>query len=86
MAAQTIPRDLIRQLIRQISRRGVAYADVRFERILHESLVIEHQQPAAVSASETAGVGIRVLIGGSWGFAATPRVDLANLKRAAETA
>ena len=86
MAAQTIPRDLIRQLIRQLSRRGVAYADVRFERILHESLVVEHQQPTAVSASETAGVGIRVLIGGSWGFAATPHVDLANLKRAAAQA
>lgn len=86
MATYAIPNDLIQQLIRQIRRRGVDYADVRFERIQHESLVIEHQQPAAVSVSETAGVGVRVLIGGSWGFACTPHLDLASLTRAGEQA
>ncbi len=86
MTASGIPRDLIAQLTRDLKRRGVDYADVRFERLLHESLVVEQRHAKAISLSESAGVGIRVLIHGSWGFASTPHLTLANLKRAAAQA
>jgi TldD protein len=83
MATATIPKDLIRQLIRYVKRHGADYADVRFERLLHESLAVEHSQVKSLSLFESAGVGIRVLIRGSWGFAATPHLSLASLTRAA---
>ena len=86
MAATSIPRDLIRQLLRLLSRRGVEYADVRFERFLHESLTVEGQDVKSLSRAETTGLGIRVLKRGSWGFAATPHLSLAHATRAASQA
>ena len=75
-------RKLAAQLIREMIRRGVDYADVRHEHILHESLVAEQGHMASISLDETSGIGIRVLLKGSWGFAATPHLTPANLRRA----
>ena len=77
-----VPRDLIDPLIAQLARRGVDYGDIRYERVLHESLVVEQGTVKSISVAESAGVGIRVLIGGSWGFAATPHLSPARVKAA----
>jgi TldD protein len=82
MADRVRSRDLVAQLIRQLTRRGVDYADVRYEALLHESLVVEQGRVSSISLFESAGIGIRVLVKGSWGFAATPHLTLANLTRA----
>ena len=82
MAAGQIPRTLLAELIRTLKRRGVDYADVRYEQVLHESVVVEDNKVKAISLTESAGVGIRVLIGGSWGFAATPHLSTRALTRA----
>ena len=86
MTSLTLPNALMLQLVRDLKRRGVDYADVRFERLLHESIVVEQSQPKSISTSETAGVGIRVLIRGSWGFASTPHLTRAALARAGSQA
>ncbi|MBI3293078.1 MAG: hypothetical protein HYZ73_09825, partial [Elusimicrobia bacterium] len=86
MASAGIPNDLVHRTIRDLTRRGADYADVRYEQLLHESLVAEHDQAKSISLSESAGIGIRVLIHGSWGFAATPHLSLPSLKRAAAQA
>ena len=86
MASLALPKALILQIVKDLKRRGVDYADVRFERLLHESIVVEQHQPKAISTSETAGVGIRVLIHGSWGFASTPHLTRASLRHAADQA
>ncbi len=80
------PRELIDQLVRSLKRRGVEYADVRYEHLLHESLVAEQGRVSSVSLIESAGVGIRVLLKGSWGFAATPHLTRQSLTRAAALA
>ncbi|MBI4341519.1 MAG: TldD/PmbA family protein [Candidatus Omnitrophica bacterium] len=81
MADRSVPRDLIESLIRDLKRRGVDYADVRWERLLHEHLLAEQGCVTTVSLSESAGIGIRVLLKGSWGFASTPHVTKARLAR-----
>jgi TldD protein len=78
----SIPRNQLSQLIRTLKRRRVDYADVRYERILHESLVVEDNRVKSISLTESAGVGIRVLLGGSWGFASTPHLSAQALARA----
>jgi len=83
MPTPAAPKNLVTQLVRAIQRRGVDYADVRFMRLLHESLVVEQGQVKTISLTESAGIGIRVLIHGSWGFASTPHLNLASLRRAA---
>ncbi len=86
MTDRTLPRDLLAQLIRHLRRRGVDYADVRCEHLLHESLVAEEGRVASISLSESAGVGVRVLVKGSWGFASTPHLTRARLWQAAHQA
>lgn len=86
MADRVLPRDLVASLIRDLKRRGVDYADVRAEHLLHESLVAEQGRVASVSLFESAGIGIRVLIKGSWGFAGTPHLTRQSLSRAATQA
>ena len=81
-----LSHELARSLLRQLLRRGVEYADVRSEHLLHESLVAEDGRVSSISRSESAGVGIRVLLRGSWGFASTPHLTLASLRRAAAQA
>lgn len=86
MTPPHLPKDLVLSAIRDLKRRGVDYADVRFERLLHESLVVERSQVQSISLSESAGIGIRVLIRGSWGFASTPHLTPASIRRAASQA
>jgi len=81
MASSSVPRDLVVQLVRHLKRRGVDYADVRYEHLLHESLLVEQGRVSSVSLHESAGIGIRVLLNGSWGFASTPHFIPAHLKR-----
>ena len=86
MADPSVPRDLVLHVIRDLKRRGVGYADIRYEHLLHESLVAEQGRVSSISLFESAGVGVRVLLKGSWGFAATPHVTPASLKRAVSRA
>ena len=83
MADRSLPRDLIAHTIRDLTRRRVDYADVRYEHLLHESLVAEQGRVSSISLSESAGIGIRVLVKGSWGFASTPHLTRPSLSRAA---
>jgi len=53
-------------------RLGASYADVRVSRYRTESIVTREQQVQGVSRGQTAGFGVRVLVDGTWGFAASP--------------
>jgi TldD protein len=50
---------------------GATYCDVRVGRYLQQSLVAREARLENVVNSESTGAGIRVLIDGAWGFAAT---------------
>src|SRR5437588_3741294 len=58
---------------------GVDYADVRVVHRTHELVLAEHDGPGDVLYEDSLGVGLRVLIDGGWGFAATSRLDAAGL-------
>ena len=83
---QALPCDLVSDLVRSLARRGVDYADVRHERHLHESLLVEQGKVSSISLSESAGLGIRALIKSSWGFASTPHLTPRSLKQTVEKA
>jgi len=57
----------------------VSYADVRVVHRHHELVLAEHAGPGDVAYDESLGLGVRVLIDGQWGFAATPHLDAAGL-------
>src|SRR5262245_20581223 len=64
-------RDLVLMALDAARSAGAGYADVRITRGNTESIAARERQITNVSKSETYGIGIRALVGGSWGFAAT---------------
>lgn len=65
---------------------GASYADIRINRYRRESIATRERQVQNVSRSMSYGLGLRVLVNGAWGFAATNVVDPAAARAAAEQA
>ncbi|MGI4886851.1 MAG: TldD/PmbA family protein [Janthinobacterium lividum] len=65
---------------------GATYADVRIGRYLNQSVFTREKQVQNLASGESFGAGVRVLAGGTWGFAATNDVSDAGLAKAAQLA
>ena len=65
---------------------GATYADVRIGRYLNQSLFTREKQVQNIASGESYGAGVRVLAGGTWGFAATNTVTEAGIAQAARLA
>ncbi len=65
---------------------GLDYADARVVADKRDSLVLRNHAVERIQRSTSAGVGIRVLIHGAWGFAAEPEATPAAAERAARRA
>src|SRR5687767_459491 len=65
---------------------GASYADIRINRYRRESIATRERQVQNVSRSTSYGLGLRVLVNGAWGFAATNRVEPAAARAAAAQA
>ena len=68
------------------TRRGVSYADVRVVESRDRHVSTKNGKAGHVSASTSLGVGIRVLAGGCWGFAATDDLTREGIEAAAALA
>lgn len=65
---------------------GAEFGEVRVERRVDESLRTKNLEVEVLSRRESAGIGIRVLYKGAWGFAATGDLSEGGVRRAAEQA
>ncbi len=65
---------------------GASYADIRINRYRRESIATRERQVQNVSRSTSYGLGLRVLVDGVWGFAASNRVEPASARATAEQA
>lgn len=65
---------------------GVAYADVRLIESRERDLSTKNGKPGQVSSSESAGIGIRVLAEGCWGFASSDDLTKSGVESAAALA
>ncbi|MEB3299343.1 MAG: TldD/PmbA family protein [Candidatus Sericytochromatia bacterium] len=63
---------------------GVTYGDARFVRTFSEAVNVVNGDITRLSSEESVGLGVRVLVGSSWGFAATS--DLGRIHVQAATA
>ncbi|MBI3048687.1 MAG: TldD/PmbA family protein [Acidobacteria bacterium] len=94
-AAEAAALDLAMDALDAARAAGASYADVRIGRYRNQTIVTRERQVSSVSDSESYGLGVRTLVDGCWGFAATstmtrPAVqaaarDAAALSRAART-
>src|SRR5918996_1523156 len=78
--------DVARQAVDASRAAGADYADARWISEETESLSVKNQEMEGIDRSRSEGVGIRVLEGGYWGFAATARTDEEATARAARLA
>jgi len=64
-------RDLALHALDAARAAGASYADARVVRVRQQSVATRERRVAGLSEEESLGVGVRVLVGGAWGFAAT---------------
>ncbi|HEX2267171.1 MAG TPA: TldD/PmbA family protein [Actinomycetota bacterium] len=77
---------MVKQAVAAAEKGGADYADARFVQEESESLTVRNQEMEGINRSLSQGVGIRVLVNGYWGFAATARTDEAEIERTARVA
>lgn len=65
---------------------GATYADCRFVRRRTERVLVKNGAVDELTSEETAGIGVRVICDGAWGFAATYELTEAAARRTAEQA
>jgi len=67
-------------------RLGASYADIRINRYRFESIGTRERQVQNVSRNQSYGFGVRVLVDGTWGFAASFDVTEESARRVAQQA
>ena len=73
--AAAIDKDTLAALaISRAKRLGASYADIRINRYRNEFIFAREQLVQNVSRTQSFGFGVRVLVNGAWGFAASHRV------------
>jgi TldD protein len=78
--------ELAQQAVEAARKAGAHYADARFVTEETESLSIKNQEMEGIDRALSKGVGVRVLVNGYWGFAATARAGEEEMQRTAELA
>ena len=73
-------------IVDSATRRGAAYADAREVEREAERIDVKDGSVEAIDRSADRGVGVRVLVNGAWGFAATDRPDDVSLAKAVDDA
>jgi TldD protein len=81
-----ILNDLARRALDAARSAGADYADVRISNGRTQSISTREQRVQGISDNESAGFGVRVLVGGAWGFAASAAVTAEEVVRVAQQA
>ncbi len=79
-------RDLTNRALDTATALGATYADVRVIRRIEELINIKSTRVEGVQSGETEGFGVRVLVDGAWGFAASHHLSTGEADRVAAEA
>jgi TldD protein len=79
-------RDLALRAIDAAKLAGAQYADVRIQQNRSQTVATREQRVQGLSDSETFGFGIRTLVDGAWGFAASHDLSPLEIERVARQA
>jgi TldD protein len=79
-------REFGEMALSEAKRAGASYVDVRIGEILDESLTVKNGVPEEVNLLQTKGFGIRAMVKGSWGFAASVDLTKTEVARVARQA
>ncbi|HUS83348.1 MAG TPA: TldD/PmbA family protein [Dehalococcoidia bacterium] len=79
-------RDLVSRALDTASQRGASHADVRVVERRAESITVRNQNVEGLTADESLGFGVRVVVDGYWGFAGSYRMTPEETDRVAAKA
>jgi len=79
-------KDLADVALNTAKQKGASYADIRIVRTLNNTVTTREKRVENVVNTESYGFGVRVLVDGSWGFAASSRLDKDEVARVADRA
>jgi TldD protein len=65
---------------------GATYSDIRIGRYLNQFISTRENKVQGIENGESFGTGIRVIVNGTWGFAATSDVTVDGVKKATQRA
>jgi TldD protein len=88
-AAEAVALDknrLADEALATAKRLGASYADIRIMRTRVEAISTRERQVQNVSRNQNSGFGVRVLVRGTWGFAASPLATMAEVRRVTKDA
>ena len=85
-AADSFAIELANEALNAARGAGASYADVRVGRYRRQAVATRERNVTSVSDSESYGMGVRTIIDGCWGFAATSRMTKAGARQAAMNA
>ena len=77
---------LITEALNAARDAGATYADARIGRYRRQSISTRERQITGVSDGESYGMGIRTIVNGAWGFAATSDMTMEGVVKAAREA
>ena len=77
---------LLERAVGLMEQAGASYGDVRIRRDRTERLAVKNGRPEHIARSESAGLGVRVIVNGAWGFFGTHRIEEAALEDAVRQA
>jgi len=84
--ATPLAKDIIERALNVAALKGAAYADVRVVERRTETVVVKNGRVEALSLTHHAGLGVRVLLDGSWGFASNADLSVVAAEEAAAQA
>ena len=79
-------KELMMEALNAAKLAGASYADTRVARQRQNFVFTREQQIQNVVDTESFGIGVRALVDGTWGFAATPTLTKDGVARAAREA
>jgi TldD protein len=79
-------RDLAMRALEAARAAGASYADVRIAGNRSQALGTREQQITFFNDAESAGFGVRVIVNGAWGFAASRELNAGEVVRVARQA
>jgi TldD protein len=85
-APDSFERDLALLALDEATSAGAGYADVRVQRQWFEAVSTRERQITGVNYTDSYGIGVRALVGGSWGFSATRELTPEAVAQAAREA
>jgi TldD protein len=85
-ATESFAVELATEALNAARDAGAQYTDVRIGRYRRQSISTRERQITGVADSESYGMGIRTLVNGAWGFAATSNMTKDGVEKAAREA